>query len=251
MTFILDILSVIGVISIIGVPSVAIIFWKKLMPKAARTIYWAKQRKQPPLLVVHDSGRGELTLVTERMGSGVVQTTQGKFKLLPRYISSINDDDEKLTDQQKETKQQKPKKWKSLIKDWSSWAVKRCLLTGLDLPFFVGYSGIVCLLSPEILALYEAGELKVKSTDTTLWKKVQGKSIKEALEPLMLLDPRVIKAIVSDSYDEVQIAAFGTEMEQIGLLGRGFRRYLPIMAIIVVAIIIIGVLYLLGSMGGA
>lgn len=248
----------VGIVTTLLMPWLPFVLWKKLMPKPARTLFWAARRKQPPIIVAHDSGRADIALIHERRGSGVVMTDKGKYKLLPRYVSRLPESkDEKTEAKKKRGKETEnnPNGIKAklaqikekFIADYSAWIVKRANLVGLNLPIFFGYSGKLCLLNPEALALYEAGDLMIKTEDVDLFNpnSIEGKSITDALQPLMLLDPRQIKEIIYKGFDESQIAAIVVDSEMIGLLGRGFKRYLPIIGIIMIIIaVILGLMFL-------
>jgi len=236
----------IGFIAILTLPWLPFVIWKKLIPKASRTLFWAKRQRKIPIVVVHDSGRAEIDLAKERLGHGILITDKKKFKLVPRFVSKIDYEalDEALKDEN-------PLKLKEVIgkfiRDYSDWITKRAYLIDLGLPIYFGYSGIMCLLNPESLALYEAGELAVETADKTLFNpnKLPNKSIKKALEPLMLLDPRKIKNIISEGFDEAQISAVVRLSEEIGRMSVSFGRYLPIVAIIVIImVVILGIAFL-------
>ena len=167
-------------------------------------------------------------------------TEAGKYKLLPRYVARKHAGAD-LADQAS------GKADGEYVRDYSDWIVKRCNLIGLGLPFFVGYSGKLCLLNPEALALYEAGEIMVETEDGTLFNpnKVRGKMREDAFQPLLLLDPRKTKEIINEGFDEAQMAAIVVDSELIGALGRGFGKYLPIVAIVVViAFVLLGLMFL-------
>jgi len=259
------IMPLVGYITVFTVPWLIPLLWKKLLPSAARTMFWAARRKQPPALICHDSGRSQFTLVKERRGSGVVFTDTGKYKILPRYrlkTSTVQKKKEdgkttkpvpELSGDKKEILKQVQGRLSELkdryILDYTDWIVKRSMLIGLDLPLFVGYSGKLCLLNPEALALYEAGELYIKTEDETMFNphELDGKEMEDAFQPLMLIDPRKIKEIINDGFDQAQIAAIVVDSELIGLQGRGMGRYLPYFMIIGVVIVALLAIFLLPS----
>ena len=265
------IFPIIGIVSLVAVPTVGLFIWKRWLPKPARTLFWAKRRSQIPILIVHDSGRGDLQLITERLGSGVVYTNTNKWKLLPKFVSSKlsfyrdivpkkaeltqqalmrtednGEDPQEPAPDKTEAQQILDGTLKEYERDYSDWINKRCNLIGMDMPFYVGYSGILCLLSPEALALYEAGELIIPSDHGDLYRGDPDKK-KDATRPLLLIEPRKIKEMVNESFDETQIAAIATEAERMGALGRGFGKFLPIMIIIIFIIIAIAAIFILPS----
>lgn len=269
--FWLTILPLIGFVALTVGSCIIAYFWYKRVPQAARILVEAYQRKKPPLYIAHDSGRGALTWIEEKGGEGIVITKDGRYKILPQFsaVSKKGNPDGDVKEVEYE-------------KDYRDFISKRGVLTGMDLPFFLGYSGKLCLLNPEALALYEAGEMAIKDSEGKVhgvtrenhaeketvcskcgkildegWdhcpycngkKKVVQKVRKELpdlLQPLLLLDPRRIKELIGRQFNVSQIGALMVESEQIGLLGRGtFKKYLPIVFILT-AVVIGGILLLM------
>ena len=290
-----------------GLP-IIILFWKRWIPKSARTLFWASRRKTPPLLLVHDSGRGELTTIHERKGEGIVMTAQGKYKILPRWLPKIplkqmiaeaseglepspalaegqedaqpmqHDPDApqpsttslgqsgsimpstQTTRQQGYREVDLPSIFNikalrdNFILDYSDWIVKRTNLVGLDLPFFIGYTGKLCLLNPEALALYEAGQMAIRTEDTILFnpKNLPDKDQKDAFQPLLLMDARKIQQIIYEGFDQSQIAAVVADSEELARIGEGMSPKIKILlAIVVIAVVAAAALFILPSiMGG-
>lgn len=237
-------MPVIGLVCSLTLPWLPLFLWKKLIPKPARTLFWAKRRNRPPIYIVHDSGRAVLTTIEERRGNGIVITENEKYKLLPRYVSRIvgtKDEEEEGEDGEKK-KKSKPSTGSEVtetkyMRDYSDFMNKRSNMIGLGLPMFLGYSGKLCLLNPEALALYEAGEMKVHTEDLTMFNPHdhKGKDEAKAMQPLLLLEPRKIKNIIKQGFDETQIAAIVVDSELIGFLGRPWiKKYLPIIGIIMI-----------------
>lgn len=239
-------------------------FWKRKMPKAARTLFWASIRGTPPLLLVHDSGRGEFTTVLERKGEGIVKTREGKYKILPRVMRKTPLEEKivkELTEAAKEAGQEsevttvevelpegteKPSRLSFLkdnfILDYSDWIIKRCMLVGLRMPLWVGYTGKLCLLNPEALALYEAGEMYIQTEDKTLFNpnKLEGKTKANALQPLLLIDPRKIQQIIYDGFDQSQLAGVVADSEELARLGRGLSKSMIAAIGILLILLIVG-----------
>lgn len=266
-----------------GIP-IFIWFWKRKLPKAARTIFWASLRGLPLILLCHDSGRGELTTITERKGEGIVITAQGKYKILPRWMPKLPwGEMQKRADEAAKQKaaaatqadtetgettaeKQEPSPpsltqpatatsgidlskilRQDFMLDYSDWIVKRTFLVGLNLPFFVGYTGKLCLLNPEALALYEAGEMMIKGIEGTLFnpnqeKKPDGseKSVDDALQPLMLLDGRKIQQIIYNGFDQSQVAGVVADSEEIARIGQGMSPKTKIILMIILIAIVAG-----------
>lgn len=257
----------------VGIPFM-IYFYKRKIPKAARTLFWAGLRREPPLLLCHDSGRGELTTIKERKGEGIVMTAQGKYKILPRWRARIPlsamlgqnklepevpapiTEGEQQVNAQEEAPQQPQvpvtpeinlqsvfnvKLLKeNFILDYSDWIVKRTFLVGLDLPFFVGYTGKLCLLNPEALALYEAGDMMIRTEDEMMFNpnKLEGKTTENAMQPLLLLDSRKIQQIIYEGFDQSQIAGVVADSEELARIGQGISPKMKV----ILAIIVIGIL---------
>lgn len=260
----------------VGVPFM-IYFYKRKIPKAARTLFWAGLRREPPLLLCHDSGRGELTTIRERKGEGIVMTAQNKYKILPRWrariplsamlgqnksepeVAAPMTEGEQQVDPQAEAPQQPQAPVspetpeinlqsvfnvkllkENFILDYSDWIVKRTFLVGLDLPFFVGYTGKLCLLNPEALALYEAGEMMIRTEDEVMFNpnKLEGKTMENAMQPLLLLDSRKIQQIIYEGFDQSQIAGVVADSEELARIGQGISPKMKV----IIAIIVIGVL---------
>lgn len=280
----------------VGVPFI-IYFWKRKIPKAARTLIHSAWKREPPLLLCHDSGRGELTTIRERKGEGIVMTAQNKYKILPRWRAKAPlsqmlglkqqpempapvTEGEDQVDPQKESLQQNGKSQvegieritrrneidlqtvfnvkllhDNFILDYSDWIVKRTFLVGLDLPFFVGYTGKLCLLNPEALALYEAGDMMIKTEDQVLFnpKKIEGKTMADAFQPLLLLDSRKIQQIIYEGFDQSQIAGVVADSEELARIGQGLSSKMKlILGIIVIVCIAAAAIFLLPQiMGGS
>jgi hypothetical protein len=278
---------IIGMVATIAGIPFFIYFYKRKIPKAAKTIFWASIRREPPLILCHDSGRGEFTTIHERKGEGIVMTAQGKYKILPRYLprlplSTITQQNAAVASSSKNvaTESDSPEDEEEtsvaptealpkavsdgsgvvdlhqafsvkvlkeyFIFDYSSFIQKRTNLVGLDLPLWIGYTGKLCLLNPEALALYEAGDMMIHTEDGTLFNpnKVEGKKIEDALQPLLLMDPRKIQQIIYSGFDQSQIAGVVSDSEELARIGQGMSSKLK-MLIIILVIGIVAVLALL------
>ena len=233
------IFPLIGFVFVITAPWLLPLIYFRFIPKAARKLFWAGRRKRPIAIIVHDTGRAAIVTLRELLGEGIVVTDQGKYKILPQYVAIEGNPGE----------EGEPAEKPKYEKDYRDLLTKRALLTGLDLPMFFGYSGKVCLLNPEALALYEAAEMKIQTVEGKPMfnpRNKRGKSLRHKLQPLMLLDPRKIKDLIGRQFNVSQIGALIVESERIGLLGRGWGRFiLPIGLIITAAII--GIILLLAA----
>jgi len=211
----------------------------KRVPPVARTLIEAKQKSLVPALIVHDSGRSYLTLLLERMAEGVVMTTHGKYKLLPQSVDFSHAFDEKLDETSDKTTKKKnpadenpPEEKKSWAADLYGWISHRSILVGLGLPFYVGYSGSLCLLNPEALALYEAGGLFVPSEKNPVPKKDE----RYKPMPLMWLDPSKIKHLINKRFGTSQIDAMMIDVDR---RARIYQMSSTVKLIVVVAIIVL------------
>ena len=226
MWFFYVVCPLVGLVFILTSPWLIPLIWLRFIPKPARTLFWASRRKQIPVLIVHDTGRAKLTLAKERRGEGVVVTEAGKYKILPRYVSLETE----LETKEAEKKGKNPggkAKAKKLLKDFGDWVTKRCLLTGLGLPFLVGYSGSICLVNPEALALWTAGKMKVQTAEGSFsFNPRKNVDVQNLVQPLMLLEPREIKSLINRTFDTTQISACLLDAEELGRLGRPFNKTL-------------------------
>lgn len=240
------------------------LLWHKRVPPAARVLVECFHRKEVPALIVHDSGRSALVRIFERRGEGVVMTDRGKYRLLPRYTEaeeevmdrlaeemgaaqSRNPKTSQKTDKQKsQSTEEQPKEPKKKRLDFNTdWITRRSILTGLGLPFYVGYSGTLCLLNPECLAAHQAGEMFVPTSEQP-YPTEQQKSLPK---PLMLLDPRRIAAIINRSFDTTQIDAIIVDAEERGRLGRGLGQFLIPIGIIMLIVVVILIVIMSGGGG--
>lgn len=222
-----------GVVFWFTAPWLLPLIWKRVIPAASRTLFWAARRKLIPILIVHDSGRGILGLINEKRGEGIVVTNRGNYRLLPRFVP-IGEEVETQAEKTEEPNPEKSEK-RGLLDYTTDWIMKRCFLVGLGTPFYVGYSGSLCLLNPECLAWYEANEIFVSTPDKPYPANKKEKSLPQ---PLMLLEPRKIKGIINRSFDTTQISAIVEDARMEGMLGRGFGRYASIIGIIMIIAVI-------------
>lgn len=260
------VIPIVGWASLFGLPILLPYIYFRVFPKTARTFIAAKRKNMIPALIVHDSGRAIITLVKEKIGGGICETELGKFKLLPKFVAAeeVSAEDEARAfpetaknknqsgSEETEKKDAKKPNLKLLIRMLGDWVTKRCLLVGLGKPMLVGYSGKACLLNPLALVLWEAGKLKIRDHEHKFMrKKVEDPEthkipkIQELLQPLMLLDPRAAKAVISHAYDEAQIAAMCVTSENIGRMGRGLPKWVLPVGIILIVVVAVGLILML------
>lgn len=246
---------ILGMLFLFFVIPFTIYFYKRKIPKAVKTLFWSAWKREPPLLLCHDSGRGEFTTIRERKGEGIVVTAQNKYKILPRWLPKPSFTKLLKTQAADQPQQDNPVEAPetdsptsltflkdNFVLDYSDFVVKRTNLIGLDLPLFVGYTGKLCLLNPEALALYEAGNMMIKTEDTVLFNphNIANKKIEDALQPLLLMDPRKIKQIISEGFDQSQIAGVVADTEEIARLGQALSPKMKLLIAIIMLALLAG-----------
>jgi len=248
----------VGFAFLIAAPWALPLFWYRYVNRSARKLHAAGRQKKVPAYIVHDSGRGAITLLEEKRGEGVVMTELGRYMILPRIISEVPEAAPKEVEGGKKkvnpaeattkTAEQKLEEVKERYKfDYASeWLAKRTIDYGTGLPFYIGYAGKLCLFHPLMMALYEAGKLFIP-TDEKPFPETEKE--KQLPRPLMLLDPRRIKTIVNRCFDTSQLAAIIIDAEERGRLGRPLPRWLiGVGAILVIVLIVGGLIYFLPKM---
>lgn len=232
-------------------------FWMKRVPDAAKQLVKAYQNHLVPAFIAHDSGRAAIVNIIEKTGEGVVVTDHGNFRLLPRFVKVEQSD---ATPEKEETGKGTKKKKTTpdavglpkstsrpgYVLDYNTdWVNKRSILTGLGTPFYVGYSGKLCLLNPECLAWYEAGEMWIP-TEPNPTKEAEDK-----LKPLMLLNVLKMKDVINRRFDSSQIKALARYAEAIGSLGQPLSPMMKmLLGVGVIAIIAVLLIYFLPGMSG-
>lgn len=223
--------------------------WMKRVPLAARILTEASQKKQVPAYIVHDSGRGAFVLLEERRGEGLVfahaHGQRRRYRLLPRIVD-VEEEDLKKSEKTSagaegkgNPKEKKKKKMKLLLDYASDWINKRSICVGLGLPIYFGYSGTLCLLNPECMALYEAGKIFIPSEE----KPQPETDVEKQLPwPLMLLSSLDMKKIINKRFDTTQTDALEIDAKLLGQLGAGLPNWMLWVAVAVIAIIAIVVL---------
>jgi hypothetical protein len=222
--------------------------WIKRVPAAARILEEAGRTKAVPAYIVHDSGRGAFVLLEERRGEGLVFARragqQRKYRTLPRAVDLSEAD---FKDAAKTSSDKNPgkldKRKKQQILDYSSdWINKRSICVGLGLPIYFGYSGTLCLLNPECMAWYEAGQIFVP-TDAKPQPVTEEE--KKLPWPLMFLSALDMKKIINRRFDTSQIDALEIDARLEGALGRGMPRWLIYVVIgILIVVVIAAVIFM-------
>lgn len=239
---------------IIILPIGFIWFWKKKLPKPARTLFWCAIKGYAPLLLVHDSGRADIVGIKERKEEGIVETTAGTFKILPRYAPLLSDKEmEELGSQDpamqilKDVGSSKIKLGnREFIIDPHHWVAKRSWLVGMPTPLFVGYTGSLCILNPEALALFEAADLKIDTGTEVHFNphNIKKKDEDDAVQPLLLLDPRKIGTFIYKHFHTSQIAGVLQAAEERArlMMGSQLKR---IGTIILIVLAVFGLILLI------
>lgn len=252
------ILPVVGLISLLSNWLIPFL-WIKRVPGAARQLVKAWQNKLVPAFIAHDSGRAAIVNIIEKRGEGVVVTDHGNYRLLPRFVKVEEGDVATEEPVRKKKGRKKPNPGSAAtaglpqsttrpryVLDYNTdWVNKRSILIGLGSPFYVGYSGKLCLLNPECLAWFEAGEIWIPDTVNP------PKDKKDLPKPLMLLNVLKMKDIINRRFDSSQIKALAKYAEEIGSIGRGLSPTMKLfLGLGVIAVLAIVALYVLPGMTG-
>ena len=228
------ILPFIGVVMLIVTPVLFWLLWFRYLNPTARKLNKYIRKKIPIAAITFDTGRTILCGLIERRGEGVVMTDHGTYKILPRIL----EEDEKTKKEPAE---------EDFFKDL---VLKRSILEGSNSPFFVGYSGKICLLNPDTLALAEMTEHKpLGENEVTLEEESAGDPKKA--RPLLLIDPKRIKDFVSGAFSESQMLAIIRDTEEIMRASMGLRRFaIPITVIVVIVLMLMIAMQFFGGGGG-
>lgn len=144
----------------------------------------------------------------------------------------------------------------NFLLDYSDFINKRSTIVGLNLPLFLGYTGKLCLLNPEALALYEAGEMFVRTSEGDIFnpKGIEGKKKEDAMQPLLLLNPRKIQEIIYEGFDQSQVAGIVADTEEemrLRLGGGGLGgNWKLIILIVIIMLAALGALFFLPQLFG-
>jgi len=224
----------VGVVMLIVTPVLFWLLWFRYLNPTARKLNKYIRKKIPIVAITFDTGRTILCGLIERRGEGVVMTDHGTYKILPR----IPEEDE-------ETK--KGSAEEDFFKDL---VLKRSILEGSNSPFFVGYSGKICMLNPDTLALAEMTEHKPLSEDEVTLESPEPASDPKKARPLLLIDPKRIKDFVSGAFSESQMIAIIRDTEEVMRASMGFRRFaIPITVIVVIMLMMMIAMQMFGGGG--
>jgi len=225
------VLPIIGLILLAVTPILLFWLYFRYFHKTARKLNSFIRKKQPIAIITYDTGKSVLVGLQETRGEGIVRTTGGKYKFLPRPPEKT----EGVEGQDRG----------ELEKLYSDLVLKRTFLEGTGVPLFFGYSGKICLMNPDVLALAEiASKLEAKKKKQT----DDGKSKDKEETLITLLDPRKIKNLISGSYTESQALALVRDTEELMReeLGSARKYMLPIMTIIIVMFVAAIIMKVLG-----
>lgn len=244
------------VFPILGIfcPAFLIAFWRCVVPSVARRLTWARFGKATVLAIADDDGWVELVVSRKSLGEGVLETSRG-WRLLPRpYFKKII-----------ALMKKKPKKGSLEASDpvkleqAENIVLRRFSLRGLGKPFWYGYAGKAPLMSPKALSeLQRSKEEPLKEQKLNFIQKVK-KYIDEKLpreyaeemtnildqlrdvikaRTLTLVDPTLIKQVISKTYNQSQLDALATNREMRGMKRAG-KQFMPFIlgGAIIVAIV--------------
>lgn len=243
------------IIMVFTVPFLFIWFWKKKVPKPARTLFWCSVKGWIPLLLFHDSGRADIIGIIERASESLVRTTAGMYKILPRFtLAKIHGEEEG----KKAEGNPNPKAETEIIRnetaktirigkyefnlDYDYYLNKRSILVGMNLPLYIGYTGSLCILNPEAIALFEAGELAIETPTGELIHKGKGKD-DELVQPLIFLDPKKVLTLLNQKFGGSAILGIVKDIYEVAMLEkelmRGLRKMGTILGIIIIVLLVV------------
>jgi hypothetical protein len=222
------ILPVAGLILLAVTPILLFWLYFRYFHKTARKLNSFIRRKQPIAIITYDTGKSVLVGLQETRGEGIVRTTGGRYKILPRPPKKTEGAEGQNPDE--------------LEKLYSDLVLKRTFLEDTGVPLFFGYSGKICLLNPDVLALAETAS-KLEAA-----KNCEQTDDGREAPPITLLDPRKIKNLISGSFTESQALAIVRDTEEIMReeLGSTRKYMLPIMTIIILMFVAAIVMKILG-----
>ena len=210
-----------GIILAFTMPIAFLLYHYKYMHKTARKLNKIIRKKKPFFFNVYDTGRAFIEAGLERRGEGIIKTDRGTYKILPRLPEKKDTDKDK-------------NKNDPLTSLYSDVVLKRATLEDTGVPVFFGYSGKICLLNPDSLALAEMATHKPAK-------------LEENEEPLLLLDPRKIKELITKSYSESQMLAVCRDTEEIMREQMGFSRYVfPLVGLMIMLFVVAVALKIVG-----
>jgi len=249
--------------------------WFKKVPEPARVLVECAQKGRVPAFIAHDSGRGRMISFIEKLGEGVVETSDGRYRILPRFVKIRNvlsnlaklsnqaETNEEtleageLTENDNSVISSSPDNAVAKLKErlkkhgyeldyFSDLMQRRSIMVGLNLPFYIAYSGKICLMNPMCQAWFQAGEVFIPTADNPEQPDGENKPM-----PLMLLDPLEMKTIINQRFDTSQVNAIAIDSEELGRAGRGMPSWVfPVALVAVLAALAIGAFMFLPSMLG-
>lgn len=183
-----------------------IIFWKLIMPKESKTLFWNRFFKRSIFAIATDDGfikfeRGKV------FPEGIVKTESGQVYMLPRPISH--------------TKAQrlgnpKPNQVEPI-------ALKRFILKNLSCPLWLTYEGkAIATNIPTLLGVQQEKASINLETPPELFMfggpKIKEKPTKESklIKVLLPVDPRIIKKWFTSMWNQSQVNAWARKSEEIG-----------------------------------
>ena len=229
------ILPFVGVVMLIVTPVFFFLLWFRYLTPIAKKINRYVRKKMAIAAITFDTGKTVLCGLIERRGEGVVITDYGRYKILPRMPVVKKEEKDSLTEL------------------YSDLVLKRSILEGTNSPFFIGYSGKICLLNPDTLALAEMTEHQSLKEGEVVFEGEGAEENREGEEKprsLLLLDPRKIKELVTKSFSESQMLAIIRDTEEIMRASMGLRRFtVPIAVIIVIVLLLMVAMQFFGGGG--
>lgn len=188
----LILLGYLGVFSTILVAVLAIFFlwfYFKRLKKPAKILNNIINQKKAMLFLASDAGTVDIKEVKEIAKGGVLKGAKDEYYLIPTAVP-IEDESKMSTEER-------------LLREIIS---KRSTLKHTGCPVFFGYSGMVTVLPPDALALYE--------TSQAVQNNPQPSSAMSKAKTL-LLNPRKIREILESSYSHAQLITVIRDVEDL------------------------------------
>jgi len=219
------VMPIVGMVMLVVYPLTLILLWFRYLHPAARKLNRLIRRKATLFFDVYDTGRIYLRGLFERRGAAIGRTVDGLYRFLPK-LKSLEKEGNDLT--------------KKLLVEAAG---KRFIFEDTGLPTFFGYGGMLCLTTPEVLALVE------QTKDPVFVDMEKGEVIRLKKSAKLLIDPRRLGELVERFYDESQLKAVINDIWAILQEQRGLSRFvIPLAVIAAIAFALIIMVQIIGGL---
>lgn len=228
------------------------VVWIFIVPKTSKRLMWARFRNSSILAIADDSGWADLVVTTKSIPEGIFETKDHGWRFMPRVqlkkeldpkqagVSSENTDQTQLAEQ---------------------IASRKYILKDLGKPFWFCYDGKVAVVNPATLAalqetsrqhnpesyltkMREFASTQPVQVYTELTKLIEElhETLQKKTSTLTVLDPKIMKTILSKMFNVSQIAALATNREEYGakLKGHEYGK-LIIGGALIIGLVILGI----------